>query len=142
MECVAAFISVVELFTNMIITYICVGITGVLLGSTLYYREKWQKCEQTLTEQTQNMLDAQRKIKSLLAERVRYETHCALGRHYMKCSDEVLDGKGFVVVHGGCEPDATHHFVVKAFEYNPNDPEDREFAIREAKELIETIKKF
>lgn len=34
------------------------------------------------------------------------------------------------------------YFVVKAFRYQLNDPEDRDFAIRQAEELIETIQNF
>lgn len=34
------------------------------------------------------------------------------------------------------------YFVVKAFRYQLNDPSDRDFAIRQAEELIETIQNF
>lgn len=124
--------------------YGAVAIGGIIMTAINgeYYRRKCRKYEKALDEKSQELHDAQRTVKVLHDEVIRYQCHCIRGRLYMRYYDEVLEGKGFIVVHGGCEPDSTHHFNVKVFEYDPNDPEDREFAIREAEELIEIIKKF
>lgn len=50
--------------------------------------------------------------------------------------------QGVVMVAGvdTCRSDL--YFPIKTFMYDPNDPSDREFAIRQAEELIETINNF
>lgn len=50
--------------------------------------------------------------------------------------------KGEVAVVGQLDEGKWPYFVIKSFLFNPHDQEDREFAIRQAEELIETIKNF
>lgn len=50
--------------------------------------------------------------------------------------------KGSFVAVVGSTSDGLVSFIVKLFSFDPNDPEDRDFAIREAEELIEIINKF
>lgn len=165
MECVAAFISVVELFTNMIEPWIICGGLGLISGWHFacyrYYKKKWEDIKSEYEVQCAEFSDEHRMVASL---KLLYESekksnsanrHCigeykhlmTSGCRNMKVLERTLPElanipQGVVIVAGVDTRRSDLYFPIKTFLYNIDDPEDREFAIREAEELIETINKF
>lgn len=147
-ECVAASMSDVRILSNMIAPWIICGACGVIagwfIGRSRRYKKKWEDQCKMLSELYGKLGDSSVRIGDLEKEIREYRLLCTCGCRSLKvkvhrspivinntpCGDVSVIGE-----HGG------YYFIVKSFTYDYYDPEDRDFAIREAEELIETIKK-
>lgn len=137
------------------------ALAGWYFACYRHYKEKWEKLKIQYDARCENFTDALGEARKLeirnnalaednkwLEERIREYKHliCSGCRNLKThewsvsvASQEPIAGIS-VIGQDTINPDLW--FGVKDFLFNPNDPEDREFAIREAEELIETINKF
>lgn len=92
--------------------------------------------------------DAENEIKALNGAISNHIATEFFGRNNLTWIEEIPSVASQEFIHHakvmviGQDKDCGFYFIVKVFQYQLNDPEDRDFAIREAEELIETIKKF
>lgn len=143
----------------MILTYICAGIAGGLLASTLHYHKEWQRLKSEYNKRCNELTDALGEVGRIkllnediqtqnksLEESIRdYKNLLSSGCRYIKWVERTIPYKniyipnGCIVVVGQSVRRSDLFFVIRSFYYDVNDTEDREFAIRCAEELIETI---
>lgn len=118
---------------------------GCGLGATIYallLKCKLNRTERQLTHSTQRVLDLSREKFSLGCDVRRLKKVMQLG--YLNLTwipyDEIAlpPNKGIAII-GNLTLDPKLFFIVKNFEYNPNDPKDKELAIQKAELLIDVI---
>lgn len=145
-ECVAASMSDVRILSNMIAPWIICGACGVIagwfVGRSRRYKKMWKDLKIDYDKRCWELNDALVE-KDRLSDRLNAiinSTGWYLTKRVVKSQvqDNIIGGVMVVMSHKIFPYD----FSIKTFDFNPNDPEDRDFAIREAEELIETIKKF
>lgn len=143
----------------MVITYILAGaLAGAIIAAT-HYRREMKKSDRIVGEMMQDKMDfiarTNSKLstieKSLREEKKSHSETCAelrcvrklllRGHENLQVRDKLNCGiYGFVQVCGMAH-ESNEYFIIKQFEYDSRDPEGRDFAVREAEELIETINK-
>lgn len=148
----------------MIINGIVCGVFGLITGCFIvrsrHYKKKWKdlrseynkRCEElehALGEVGRDkiLIESMQESNADLVERIgEYKHLMTSGCRNMKVLEHILPElanipQGVVVVAGVDTRQSDLYFPIKTFLYDVNDPSDREFAIREAEELIETIQK-
>lgn len=136
------------------------GLAGWFYSRSRHYKKKWKDSDDKNANLCQKILDANGKISTLKClydeTKGNYERRgevidaldhllCS-GYRNLKATERQYhlhgqEPQGVITVEGQDTIDSDLCFEIKHFLFNPNDPEDREFAIREAEELIETIQK-
>lgn len=117
--------------TAEIVATLCVGFSA--LGLVVLYAYKADRCRDLETS-----LDEQKeKTNGMEKELSEYKTLCSGFDKFCVNTDEIP----FVKVLGEKEGVHGKSVVIKSFRYDPADIEDRLFAVRNAMELIEEIKK-
>lgn len=149
----------------MIVPWIICGGFGLIAGwfyaCHKHYKKKWEdlnvdykkRCDEltkALEEVGRVKLNNEsiREANTFLVEKIRnYEHLTTSGGRNLKWIEQIcpyhIEGTtcAFIVVIGQDTINSDLFFPIKSFEFDPSDPEDRDFAIREAEELIETIQK-
>lgn len=137
------------------------ALAGWYFACYRHYKGKWKKLKVQYDARCKNFTDALGEARKLeirnatlvgenkyLEERIREYKHLTttgcrnLKTHEWLVSFATQEPIAGISVIGQDTINPDLCFVVKEFRFNPNDPEDREFAIREAEELIETINNF
>ena len=143
---------------------ICGGlglIVGLFVDRSRHYKKKWKDLQFKYDKRCQELTKALGEVgrvkidnesireanKALSEQKRNYKHLMTSGGRNLKwieriCPYRFYGTKGaFIVVIGQDTINSDLFFPIKSFEFDPNNPEDRDFAIREAEELIETIKK-
>lgn len=136
------------------------ALAGCFIVRTLYYKKKWKalqgeydkRCEELTNAlgeigRDKILIESMRESNADFVERIKEYKHLmTLGQRNLKIREHQSFGdpmvpEGIISVIGALE-DVDCYFIIKDFEFDNFSAEDREFAIREAEELIETINKF
>lgn len=144
----------------MVLTYILAGVATAATITAEHYRREMKKSDKLASELAQAKLDYTSKRDtsiSRLEEALRDEkkSHSETRAQLWRVDKilargwenlQVRESFGFDDNHGlvtvvGASSDGKDYFIIKPFEYDNRDPDGRDFAIREAEELIETIQK-
>lgn len=130
---------------------VCAGIAGWNFPRAMHYKKKWKDLQSEYDNrcaELSNALGEVKRVNKALSERNgEYKHLVSSGCRNLKVLERTLPmlaniPQGVVVVAGVDTRKSDLYFPIKTFLYDVNDPEDRDFAIREAEELIETINKF
>ncbi|MBD5381992.1 hypothetical protein [Clavibacter sp.] len=111
------------------------------------YNKRCQELNKALGEVGRVKIDNEgiRDANKALSEQNRNYRHLTTsGGRNLKWIEQIcpyIIGGAFIVVVGQDTINPDLYFPIKSFKFDPNDPSDRDFAIREAEELIETIMK-
>lgn len=154
----------VRILSNMIAPWIICGACGVIagwfIGRSRRYKKKWEDLKMDYAKRCCELTDAliekkkletysanlKRENESIRDLALKYELLHADGHNNLRWIDHNIPfneyRKGSFVAVVGSTSDGLVSFIVKLFPFDTNDPEDRDFAIREAEELIEIIQKF
>lgn len=150
----------VRFFKTMVVTYLLGGALVASIITATHYRRELKKSDRIVEMLTQDKKDFadkshedfmiisdalrnEKKIHSETSAELRRINNLLVWGHENLQIRENIDfeyGYGVVRVCGTIR-DSNKYFIVKNFRYDTNDPEERDFAIREAEELIETIQK-
>lgn len=134
-------------FLGVSMTFAAAGIIG-----TFFYFDKFKRMKRRYEIQSENYEYAKKKYveqeqhnKEMRSD---YEHLLASGSRNLKWIEKNIPyikgmpQQGIISVVGQSTRSSNLRFAIKSFMYDPNDPSDREFAIRQAEELIETINNF
>lgn len=144
----------------IVIAFVCAGFAGWNVARSRHYKKKWKdlngnygKLKQDLTNALGEVgrvkscnEDALSEIKLLNKAIKDRDAVLYFGRNNLTWMEQLpsqssgsVEGSIMVI---GQNKESGFFFIVKVFRFYINDHSDREFAIREAEELIETIQKF
>lgn len=140
----------------MVLTWILGGVAGGAVAAAVHkgvkyakLRNKYKECvvqlsdAQDLAERRQRQIEHLHPTIDKLHEEIRdYESLTQSGWRTLKCRDILMTRNGLsqIAVVGTRPQRPDLYSIVKIFEYDVNDSEDKDFAVRRAEELIETIK--
>lgn len=124
------------------IAFVCAGLAGWNIAAKQVYKKKWKDLKMDYDKRCWELNDA-----LVEKDRLNDRLNAIINSQGWNLAVRVLEsqvqdktiGEVMVVMRHKIH---TFDFCIKIFEFDPNDPEDRDFAIREAEELIETIQNF
>lgn len=146
----------------IVIASVSAVFAGWHIGRSQHYKKKWKELKAQYTERCVELTNAHGEITNAHESELTYQPFERLNRKLLKDNSEYMflcshgflnlkadvdfqinsdEGYGVVAVMGTIL-EIDKKFIVKVFTYELNDPSDREFAIRQAEELIEIIQNF